>query len=380
MERDLLTVLPTILVPTVVILAPIAYLALVKRKKPSGRQEGLSKVVPDDSSMADYSKFDTSSLRVSKLLIHPIKSCKGTSVQEAKYTLEGLENDRKWCIIRADNHVVVTARQASKIVLIHPRIIADPSAPEGGRLEVNFPEDSGCETFSLPLNPSEDTFQKWKSVDVELWGQKDIQGYICETSAGRSPSAILSEYIGYPVHLVAKGPRVRSCAPTMRFPKLDAPSYFQDGYPLLLVSEESVSAVQERIRDMVGTQGIGDKWAEEELAVERFRPNIVFKGAGAPFVEDVVTELSISSEQGADDGTTGIIHLVSKCTRCLLPNVDPATGIRDNAVPFKVIMKHRRGLDPKHLNAPCVGCNGVLTGDGVMKVGDWVHVRKMGCV
>lgn len=47
-------------------------------------------------------------------------------------------------------------------MLIHPRIIADPSAPEGGRLEVTFPEDSGCETFSLPLNLGQDTLRKWK--------------------------------------------------------------------------------------------------------------------------------------------------------------------------------------------------------------------------
>ena len=108
------------------------------------------------------------------------------------------------------------------------------------------------------------------SVDVELWGNKDIQGYICETTGGRSPSTILSEYIGYPVHLVVKGPRVRQCKPTLNFPELDAPSYFQDGYPLLLMSEESVGAVQERIRDMVGTKGINDKWAEEELKIERY--------------------------------------------------------------------------------------------------------------
>jgi hypothetical protein len=267
----------------------------------------------------------------------------------------------------------------SKIVLIHPRITVDPSAPEGGLLAITFPEDSGCEAFSLPLNPSQDTFQKWESVDVELWEQKDVQGYICETTSGRSPSMILSEYIGYPVHLVAKGPRVRNCQPTLRFPKLDAPSYFQDGYPVLLVSEESVAAVQERIRDMVGTQGIDDTWAEEELKVERFRPNIVFKGAGIPFVEDVVTELCISSEKETVDGP-GIIHLVSKCTRCLLPNVDPVTGVRDNAVPYKVIMKFRKGLDPARSSAPCVGCNGIFTGEGVVKVGDWVHVRKMGFV
>ncbi|KAG6380737.1 hypothetical protein JVT61DRAFT_5119 [Boletus reticuloceps] len=362
MEQDLLSVL----VPTLVVLAPIAYMVLAGRQKPSGQRDSSpSRGAMADESTIDYSMFDTSNLRVTKILIHPIKSCKGTSVQEAKYTLQGLEHDRKWCIIRADNHVVVTARQVGKIVLIHPRIVTDPSVPGGGYLEVAFPEDSGCETFSLPLNPSRDTFEKWESVDdVELWDQNDIQGHICETASGRSPSTILSEYIGYPVHLVVKGPRV---------PKLDTPAYFQDGYPLMLLSEESVGAVQERIRDMVGTAGVSDKWAEEELKVERF------KGAGAPFVEDVVTELCISSDKEAGaDGTTGIVRLVSKCARCLLPNVDPATGVRDAAVPYKVIMKFRRGLDPERMSLPCVGANGIFMGEGVVKVGDWVHVRTMG--
>ncbi|KIK91112.1 hypothetical protein PAXRUDRAFT_150234, partial [Paxillus rubicundulus Ve08.2h10] len=326
--------------------------------------------------------FDTSNIRVTKILIHPIKSCKGTSVQEAVYTLEGLENDRKWCIIKADSNLVVTARQANKMVLIHPRIVHEPSSPEGGRLEVSFPDDSGCETFSVPLNPSEATLRNWQdfSLEVELWGKKDIEGYICETITGQSPSAVLSKYFGYPVHLVVKGPRIRICPPTLRFPKLDAPSYFQDGFPLLLVSEESVEAVQERIRDMVGIQGVGEKWEKEELMVERFRPNIVFKGARAPFAEDVITELSIDSHQQARDGAGPIIHLVSKCARCLLPNIDPGTGVRDAAVPHKVMLKFRRGLDPARSSASCLGCNGIVTGKGVVRVNDWVHVRKMGFV
>jgi hypothetical protein len=74
---------------------------------------------------------------------------------------------------------------------------------------------------------------------------------------------------------------VRNCPPTLRFPVLDARSYFQDGYPLLLVSEESVRAVQERIRVMVGTQGVSDKWAAEELKVERYvKPQLAIRWTG----------------------------------------------------------------------------------------------------
>ena len=75
--------------------------------------------------------------------------------------------------------------------------------------------------------------------------------------------------MGFPVLLVMKGPRLRICPPTSRFPELGAPSYFQDAYPLLVVSEESVAAVQEQIREMVGVQGVEEKWANETLQVER---------------------------------------------------------------------------------------------------------------
>lgn len=174
-----------------------------------------------------------------------------------------------------------------KMVLIHPRVLPDPSSPEGGCLEVSFPEDSGCETFYTPLNPKEEVIRRlgrrviplvvapfadhvpFARVEVKLWSHKAIDGNICQSIEGRSPSTILSEYFGYPVHLVIKGPRARMCRPTPRFPDLEAPSQFQDGYPVLVVSEESVAAVQDQVRDMVGVQGVGEKWAWQALPIER---------------------------------------------------------------------------------------------------------------
>lgn len=328
----------------------------------------------------DHLKFDTTNIRVTKILVHPIKSCRGTSVPEAKYTLEGLDNDRKWCIVRADNNLVVTARDVGKMVLINPCIIPDPSSQEGGQLEVSFPKQSGCEPFFVPLNPTEETLQDWQNINISLWDKDDIEGHICQTNGGRSPSEILSQYMGLPVHLAIKGSRLRICPPTQRFPDLDAPSYFQDGYPLMILSEESVEAMQERVRGMVGMQGIEEKWSNDALQVERFRPNIVVKGAGAPFFEDILTEFTVDSHRDGVDKASPIIQLVSKCTRCMLPNVHPETGERDKAVPLKVLMKHRRGLDPERPSLSCMGCNGVLTADGVVKVGDWIHVRKTGFV
>jgi len=172
-------------------------------------------------------------------------------------------------------------------VLIHPRIVRDLSSSNGGHLEISFPEDSGCETFSVPLNLAKDKLSQMQRqalplvaythhltilstrVEVALWGKKDIEGYICESVDGRPPSTILSQYFGYPVHLVIKGPLPRRCPPTPRFPDLDKPSYFQDGFPLLIVSQESLVAVQDRVRQMIGEQGVEEVWAQQDLVVER---------------------------------------------------------------------------------------------------------------
>ena len=59
-----------------------------------------------------------------------------------------------------------------------------------------------------------------------------------------------------------------------------------------------------------------------------------------------------------------------------LPNVDPSTGVRDKAVPYKVLMKFRRGKDPAMPGKACFGCNGVPKGTGIIRVGDFVHVRE----
>ncbi|EEB88256.1 hypothetical protein MPER_14008, partial [Moniliophthora perniciosa FA553] len=50
-----------------------------------------------------------------------------------------------------------------------------------------------------------------------------------------------------------------------------------------------------------------------------------------------------------------------------LPNVSPETGEKDKAVPFKVIMKFRMGVDSNHKHKA----------DGVVTVGDEVSIRKV---
>ncbi|KIM47725.1 hypothetical protein M413DRAFT_439401 [Hebeloma cylindrosporum] len=310
----------------------------------------------------------TGSVIVSKILIHPIKSCRGISVQSAHYTPEGIENDRIWCIIDAQSLTVITAREVPKMVLIKPSIEPD------GTLKICFPNDSGCKDFSIPLKPADATLKSWTNFPkIVMWPEHNpVDGYICESinEAKGTASATLSRYFEKPVHLVYKGSLPRKIAPTTSFPALDATAKYQDMYPMLVLSEESTGAIEKELQSHIGTQGIDERWRTDSVPIERFRPNIIFRGGG-PFAEDDWEEIRIGSDNSPP------ITLVSKCTRCLLPNVNPETGERDKAVPYKVLMKFRIGLDPTHRMKPCVGCNAVPYGNGTVKVGDWVHIKKM---
>jgi hypothetical protein len=63
---------------------------------------------------------------------------------------------------------------------------------------------------------------------------------------------------------------MRICKPTLDFPNLDASLRYQDGYPLLLLSEESVEAAEAEVRKYVGTQGVEEKWKDDRLVIERW--------------------------------------------------------------------------------------------------------------
>ncbi|EIN14228.1 hypothetical protein PUNSTDRAFT_58474 [Punctularia strigosozonata HHB-11173 SS5] len=329
----------------------------------------------------------TDSVFVSKLLVHPIKSCKGTAVEEWPLKKEGLLYDRLWCVSNASTGKVLTARDIPKMVLIHPRIDRGK-----GTLEVRFPDDSGCDAFSTPLDPTPQVLSRWETLsNLFHFSVHGLDGYICQSSeAGAppdAPSASLSKFLGLSVHLVIKGPNPRYCQPTHAFPTLPAKLVFQDGYPLLVTSEESLKAVSSTTNIFAAAQnveseikGLTEKWKDSELEIERFRPNIVLKGAGVPFAEDLWEEITIASNVSSSGDAMHIV-LVSPCTRCLasaLPNVDPATGVRDAAVPFKVLMKFRTGVDaePQNRNKACFGVNGIPRKEGVIRVGDRVEIRR----
>ncbi|CCM01446.1 uncharacterized protein FIBRA_03498 [Fibroporia radiculosa] len=343
--------------------------------------------------------FHVGEVRVSRIFVHPIKSCRGTSVSEARFTPTSLEsgcnvssniglnsvhqNDRKWCIVDAQTNAIITAREFPKMVLIIPRLDVDSSSPHGGNLTISFPKESGCSEFKVPIAPTPDMLRKWEVLeDCKMHRIFVMDGYISQSisSSPDTPTKTLSKYFGKPVHLLMKGPTPRECPPTSAFPDLKATALYADAYPLLVASEESLSEFQ-RIVQGFASKGkeaaIGGldhgRWSKGKVEMERFRPNIVLKGAGVPFAEDFWRTVVLHSSNSTANSE---LTLLSKCTRCLLPNVDVHTGVRDAAVPLKVLLKFRMGKDRENMKAACFGCNGMLDKTGVVKVGDLVTIKE----
>jgi uncharacterized protein len=103
-------------------------------------------------------------------------------------------------------------------------------------------------------------------------------------------------------------------------PPFDRPKWrvsLADGYPLLVVTQESLDLLNTQLHSPVG--------------MARFRPNLVVAGA-TPHAEDGWTGLQIDSVR---------LAIVKPCARCSTVLVDPATG-KPGIEPLRTLAEYRR--------------------------------------
>lgn len=240
-------------------------------------------------------------MQLASIRRYPVKSMRGEEVAEAIVEPWGLAGDRRWMVVDGDGRSV-TARELPKMLLLAPeltehglRLVGPGMAP----LAIPAPDDAGTK---VQVHSNEPYLGSLAVDDAHAW---------------------LTDYLGLAVRLVfTDDPSRRRLNP--RFSGPDDSASFADAYPLLLTTEESLARLNEWIAD-------GPLPAEGPLGMERFRPNVVVRGAHA-FEEDGWRRVRIGD---------AAFRAVKGCDRCVMTTTDADTATRGKE-PIATLARHRR--------------------------------------
>lgn len=264
-------------------------------------------------------------MHLSGIFIYPIKACAGIALQQAEVVQRGLARDRRYMLVDPTG-AFVTQRTL-------PQLCRVSTALQGSSLLVSAPEKAELE---LPLEL--ERAAGFAPMPYRVW---DSSG-----SALRHPegSRWFSEYLERDVSLVyMPDDEQREVNPERARPG-DIVS-FADGYPLLLISEASLSELNRRL--------------DAPLEMRRFRPNLVISGC-EPHAEDGFRELRIGGVS---------FRGVKRCDRCVVTTIDPETGAKSKE-PLRTLAQYRQE-DGK----VWFGMNLIHDASGTLTVGDAVSVQ-----
>jgi uncharacterized protein YcbX len=265
-------------------------------------------------------------LRLTALNIYPIKSTKGIALAESEVDGFGLRYDRRWMVVDSSGQFL-SQRSHARLALVVPSI-------HGDRLRIDAPE---MPTLEVPLHPSSSV-----GTTVAVWDD------VCSASwVGEGAAAWFSKFLGCECSLVHMAEdAVRPADPA--FAPAGSRVSFADGFPFLLISEESLDDLNRRLA--------------EPLPMNRFRPNLVVAG-GEPYGEDSWSRLEIGGIR---------LRVVKPCGRCVVTTTDQTTGERGKE-PLRTLATYR-----KRDGEVMFGQNVVHEGAGRLRVGDPVAITLPG--
>ena len=269
-------------------------------------------------------------LKLSALNVYPVKGLKGIALTQARCTERGIEHDRRWMVVDADDNFL-SQRELPKMATIWTEI-------GKGNLTLSAPD---MDPLDIPLAPPPSA----PKMLVTVWDTE------CEALAvSGEADAWLSDYLSMECRFVYMPDKSR---------RLSNPKYagegklvgFADGYAYLLTADASLADLNARLA------------AGKHAAVpmNRFRPNIVVSGA-EPYAEDGWKRIQIGQASFA---------AAKPCGRCQVPTTDQATGEVTGPEPLATLATYR---DSKEFGT-MFGMNLVMDKVGVVRVGDEVRVE-----
>jgi uncharacterized protein YcbX len=271
--------------------------------------------------------------QISALHIYPVKSCAGIALEHMTIGRAGPELDRRWMVVSEDDGELLglTQREMPRLALVQPSVI-------GGELVLRAP---GLSTLRVPV---EDDRPPTRTVLLRADSLRVID-------EGLEAAEWFGDVLEAEVRLV-RLPEAQARRVSLKYAPEPAYTSLTDGYPALLVSEESLHDLNNRLH------------ARGKFGVEmrRFRPNIVVSGVPA-FAEDDWRRVRLGDLP---------FEVVKPCARCAITTVDPARGeVLDSTEPLATLATYRR-MDGKVMFAQ----NVIPRATGVLRVGDRLTVLE----
>ena len=249
---------------------------------------------------------------ITGLHIYPVKSCRGISLTTAELTGRGLAHDREWMVVDAEGQFL-TQRALPRLALIETALTSDS-------LRLTAPGEAKALELSL-------VGRDLPRCRVQVW-RDDCDAF----DEGSAVAEWLSKFLGKTVRLVRFDPTHRRLSSHQWTHGMDAENRFSDGYPLLVIGEESLENLNSRL--------------DVALPMNRFRPNIVIRGLG-PHGED---------DAGLLSGDGFELRLVKPCDRCSITTTDQTTAVVGKE-PLRTLATYRRDAA---LNGVTFGMNGIV--------------------
>lgn len=235
--------------------------------------------------------------RIASLHVYPVKSCRGIEVDAFRLTETGPEWDRRWMIVKSADGRFITQRSRPSMARIGVAI-------GGGNLRLSGDD---IEALVVPVDHG------GESRRVVVWDDECLG-----IDAGDTAADWLAAVLGEPLRLV----RIDASMPRLADAGYAGPGQhpvsFTDGYPVLVISRESLADLNRRL--------------PRAIPMERFRPNIVIEGVSA-HAEDAMTRFRFGPV---------VLRGVKHCTRCAIPTTDQRTGARDpDQEPLRTLETYR---------------------------------------
>jgi len=217
---------------------------------------------------------------ISEINIYPIKSLGGISLKNSLVEERGLRFDRRWLLVDEKNNFL-TQREFPKMATVGVEILKN-----GLRVSEN-----GNETIvSFEPNTNE-------TASVKIWSSK-CRAKVYE----RETNDWFSNVLQTDCKLVLMPEETRRKVNYFYAVHKDDAVSFADGYPFLLIGENSLEDLNSRL--------------ENPVPMNRFRPNFVVSGADA-FAEDDWKQIKIGRV---------LFHVVKPCGRCVMTTIDQTNG------------------------------------------------------